>query len=480
MNLSKRTITSASWNIVVNITIFIVVIIRQIILARILDFEVFGIYAFTSSIVIFSLAFPNFGMAPALLNKVSGSEDSDQLAAVYFTLKALFIVAWAIVMVGGGVFFLDRDYILAFVVLVIANGLSEIFSQTSRLMLISQVTVRRLVLLRLISVLLSLVVSTILALNGVGIWTLLSNDILLAIVMIVGLSIWNPVWKPKILWVKEKVHYFLDMGRKNLLAEILSNSLDRLDDIWTGIFLGEVQMAFYSKAYNYANLPRRFLADPLMSVIRGNYSELRDDRQGLSRSFFFFVSFLIRTGFFIGGILFIIAPEFIEIVLGERWLPMLSTYQLMLVFTLIDPIKYAIGYIFIVNEKPEVIVRARIIQLGVMLVGLFILGNLYGIIGVAVAVDSMLLVGLVHQLVLVRELVDYSIKDLFLAPILSFISGLGLYYLISNWVKPESIFVIGGMKILLFSLGFLLLFLLQEYKTIRDEYLPLVKRAFRG
>jgi len=114
-----------------------------------------------------------------------------------------------------------------------------------------------------------------------------------------------------------------------------------------------------------------------------------------------------------------------------------------------------------------------------MIIGLFALGTSYGIAGVAIAVDIMVIVGLAQQLWLVKKFVDYSLKDLFLTPLISLGGGIGLYLLISNWIIPGSDIAHGFLKIGAFSLGYLVLFLSLEYQLIKNVYIPMVKSAFR-
>ena len=478
MNLVKRSITSASWNYSVNFIQFGITFVRQVILARLLDIEVFGIYAFISSIVFLTIMFPNFGMGSALLNRVPETEDLDQSASVHFTLKTIFTSIWVIILISWGKIFFEDQYLLPLVVIVLARGANELI-QTPRILLFRSVNTRRIAVIRLITTIGSFGITIILAMQGAGIWTLLSIDILVTLIMFIGLYIWNPVWKPRFSWTKDIVRYMLDFGWKNFFAGLLSRGLDRVDDIWTGFFLGELPLGLYSKAFSFATMPKNLLGKPLTDIIRGSYAELKGDRKRLSKSFFIFNSVLIRSGFFVGGVLYLVAPEFISVVLGEKWMPMLTAFQLMLVFTLIDPVKLSIGNIFISVGKPEIIGKARLIQLIVMIIGLFALGTSYGIAGVAIAVDIMVIVGLAQQLWLVKKFVDYSLKDLFLTPLISLGGGIGLYLLISNWIIPGSDIANGFLKIGVFSLGYLVLFLSLEYQLIRNVYLPLVRSGFK-
>lgn len=210
------------------------------------------------------------------------------------------------------------------------------------------------------------------------------------------------------------------------MSGLLLRALDRVDDLWTGTFLGERPMGFYSRAYAFATYPRSFLAEAVNKVAGGAYAELKSDRKALSRAFFRSNAFLVRTGFLVGGLLFLIAPELVRIVLGSKWLPMLEAFRLMLVYTLLDPVKITVGNLFVAVGAPERVVRTRLVQLAVLVIGLLTMGPRWGIAGVALAVDIMLMTGMGVLLWQAREYVDFSLRRLFGVPAVGLIVGLGL------------------------------------------------------
>jgi O-antigen/teichoic acid export membrane protein len=206
------------------------------------------------------------------------------------------------------------------------------------------------------------------------------------------------------------------------------DALDKVDELWTKTFLGSVPLGLYSKAYSFALYPGYIVASPVNKVAMGIYAEVAQDRKRLSSAFFQTNALLIRTGFFLVGLLFLVAPEFIRVVLGERWMPMLNAFRLMLPFTLFDPMKKTMANLFVAVGKPEIIVKIRTYQLIVMITGLFVLGNLFGIEGVALAVDIMMLVGVGLILHNSKNYIDYSLKSLFLNPFLCMLAGLLVGY----------------------------------------------------
>jgi O-antigen/teichoic acid export membrane protein len=187
-----------------------------------------------------------------------------------------------------------------------------------------------------------------------------------------------------------------------------------------------VSLGLYSRAYRFATYPRIILASPINLVAGGTYAELKGNRLRLSQAFFRANAFLIRSGFFVAGLLALVAPEFIRLGLGSKWMPMLDTFRLMLVFTLLDPIKVTVASLFVAVGRPEKVVQARFVQLVVLVVGLFLLGPPMGITGVALVVDGMLVVGIALLLWQARAYVNYSPFKLFGVPLVGLSMGLVL------------------------------------------------------
>jgi O-antigen/teichoic acid export membrane protein len=263
----------------------------------------------------------------------------------------------------------------------------------------------------------------------------------------------RPVWRPRLGWSRELVRYFIGFGSKVFGTALLREALDRVDDIWTGVALGERALGFYDKAFSFATYPRQVLSAPLAEVVVGAYAQLRDDRLRLSQTFSRVNVLMVRANFWMAAMLWLIAPEFIRVALGARWLPMLDAFRLMLVYTLFDPIKSIIAAVLINSGAPERVIRARVVQLVVMVAGLVTLGPRLGIAGVALAVDVMLVVGMVILYAEARGFVDFSLGRIYATPALAM--GVGLAAVYAALALPGvsgSDWHTGPVKIVVFSL----------------------------
>jgi O-antigen/teichoic acid export membrane protein len=242
-----------------------------------------------------------------------------------------------------------------------------------------------------------------------------------------------------------------------------------VDDIWTGAVLGDQALGFYDKAYGFATYPRHVLTAPLEQVVAGTYAQLRDDRPRLSQTFAWVNMLMARANFWVAALIWLVAPEFIRLALGAKWLPMLVAFRLMLVYTLFDPVKGMIAGLLHISGAPERVIRTRLIQLAVLIIGLVTLGPWLGIAGVALAVNVMLVVGIVIFYAEARRFVDFSLKRIYGAPTLTLGIGIMVVY------GALALFKVAGsdwhtcmVKVFVFSLVYAGAILLSERKQIPE------------
>ncbi len=480
MGLARRSIESSIYNVVSHGLQIVILFFRSILLARLLLPETFGVYTFAQAIITTTLTFPVFGLGASYINRCPETEDPNA-PAVYFTLISAFSLIWAIALILFGAFFLRGERRSVLWALAAITLLAQIAAPAETI-LSRQVRFGRLALLYLLTALLTSAASLWLAWRGAGVWSLVSVDLVSALILIVGLYLIRPVWQPRLVLVPHIVRYYLRLGSRTLLADLLVTALDRLDDLWTGRFLGDAALGFYSRAYTFANYPRRVLASPLNAVTLSSYAEVKHDRPRLSQAFSLANSLIIRAGFLFAGVLLLIAPEFTRWVLGAKWLPMLSAFRLMIAYTMLDPIRYTVGFLFTAAGRPELLVRVRLAQLAVLVLGLATLGPGFGIAGVALAATLMVVAGTVLSLWQARAFVDFGVLKLFAAPTIALAAGILIAYggagLRSAPASLISDVVNALVKALAFVLCYALIMLLLERREMA-AVARLVQQALR-
>jgi O-antigen/teichoic acid export membrane protein len=465
MSIAQRSVRSSMYTIIGSGINTIISFFRSIILARLIAPEVFGVYTFTTSFIMVTASIPIFGMSSALLHHAPESEGEEALR-VHFTISLIFNTVWAAVLAIIGAFVFPHEY-LWLLWIFLATQFVDNLVVTSRTILIRNVTFKRIAIIDTLNIILPSISAMLFAWKGYGIIGLISTDVVAAIVVIFGFLLIRPPWKVHFGWSPSIARYFLNFGYRTFLGNLVRQGLDNLDNLWTGQFLGTAPLGFYSRAYTFSTYPRKVLANPINSVASGTYAELKENKKQLSQAFFRANALLIRTGFLMAGLLALIAPEFINLVIGKQWLPMLVAFRLMLLFTLLDPIRSTLANLFIAVGKPEKILWTRLAQLGVLIAGLFVFGKTWGIAGVAIAVNLMLLTGIVILLWKARSYVDFSIVRLFGAPSLALLIGLSLGRLAINIPGiMGSYWRTGVVKAIVFCLLYTLVILILEHNEL--------------
>lgn len=472
----SRSITSVRWTMLGNGVFILLGAIQTILLARLLPVDVFGVYALANSIIWLTGMIANMGMGGAFIHRADETADEDRAAAVMFSLKCIYTAVWALVLLGATwLFSTDALFRLAMTVLTLANMIRHL-TQVPNTLLVRRIQHKRLALIQMSNSVLTFICAVGLALAGADLWALLISGVVTAVVYTVGLFLWKPVWKPYFAWDADIRRYYWSFGLRNMVARVLLYALDKLDDIWTGWLLGDMALGFYSQAYTFATYPRLVLAESIKTVIAGTYADLKGQRQKLADAFTLSNGLIVRFGFLLAGGLALVAPEFIRLLLGEKWLPMLDTFRLMLLFTMLDPIRESTANLFIAVGRPETIVQTRLIQLGVMVVGLLVLAPPFGIQGVALSVVAMLFVGIVHMLRLAAEEIDYSLRAIFLTPLLALTGSLAAGYLLTPALPLSSVWAVFLAKGLIFTLVYGSIWVLLERDKLRLYSRVLLRR----
>jgi O-antigen/teichoic acid export membrane protein len=466
MSLATRSINSARWNVAVSTLQVVIGVVRFVMLSRLLDVDLFGVYAFATAVVGISILVIELGLNEAFLHRHATTENEQQALSVLFALRLTLTVLWLGGMLLWAFNFTSGESHLAFVVIILAHAVNHPLMHTAMALLTRRVVHRRLALRQLVSTFVGTVVSLWLAWQGAGLWALLATDIVNAVATVVVLYGWRPVWIPRLQWIPDTVRYYLSFGGRSFLATFILRTMDEIDDIWIYYNLGKDPLGLYARAYQFAIYPRQILAVPLSSVADGTYSALKGNRAKLSETFVRTNSLIIRSGFLLAGTLAITAPELVPVLLDAKFAPMVLTFQLMLIFALLDPLRSTIANLFMAVGQPERVIRARVVQFVVLVVGLLTLGPLWGIEGVAVAVDSMLFVGIAILLWQARNVVDYSLVRLFGIPLLGLLLGVAVAYGGLQVAGAGAWWWTGGIKLVLFSSVYVGLLLLFEYREL--------------
>jgi len=253
------------------------------------------------------------------------------------------------------------------------------------------------------------VVAPLLAWYGWGVWALVAEQISGFLARAVMAWLVFRRWVPRWGWDGPTARWFWEYGKPTWGSNNLSFLATRFDDFWIGTALGGTRLGFYSRAYAFAHYPRRVVVNPLIDVLSPVFAHLQADRTRLSQAFYRTTYVIVRSGFLVTGLFALVMPEFIHVVIGDQWRPMLFTFRLMLIYTLLDALYVTAMNLLFAVGRPRHAQRAVAARTAVFIPGVMLGAYLWDIDGVALATDVMAVASGILLCRYVWEVVDFSL-----------------------------------------------------------------------
>ncbi len=256
----------------------------------------------------------------------------------------------------------------------------------------------------------NLAVSLVLALLGFGVWSLVIGNVSAGVVAVVVVWWLSPdrVWLKPVPWDWTVVKQLLGYGSQSTASGAVRFFAWNWDDWLVGRRLGTDALGFYNKAFSFTNLMiQQFGLNVVGGVFFPAYATLKENTARLQRAYLKSVQMVSTLVFPIGLGLLVTAPVLVPVLLGQKWNPMIETFQIFSILVLTRPISANTSSVFQAVGKPIYNMYAAIV-LSVVMVPTALLLVPYGIAGVAVAVLLADIAGLLFNLIQVNRVLPGS------------------------------------------------------------------------
>ncbi|MBN2777437.1 MAG: lipopolysaccharide biosynthesis protein [Bacteroidales bacterium] len=314
--------------------------ILSIILARLLFPEEFGLLAMISIFIAIAEVFINSGLGAAIIRKKDATPQ-DCSTVFYFNIavSALFyvILFFSAPLVSA---FFNEPILVNLTRLISIVFILNAFGVVQNALLAKELNFKKIKLIELSSLAISVLPTIYLAYHGYGVYSLVAQRLVQSFFKSMFLWVFSK-WKPRDGFSVKSFKSLFAFGSKILLTGIFNIIFTNIDSILIGkIFLAQ-QLGFYSKAKATKDLPVNTLSNILTLPVYSIMAKIHDDHEALRRlnikfyKVFSFVFFPIVFG------LIAVAEPLIITMYTEKWafsIPMLR----ILAFTAIP---FLLGYI---------------------------------------------------------------------------------------------------------------------------------------
>jgi PST family polysaccharide transporter len=318
--LLGESLTGVFWTAVENGGKEVISSVFHIVLAQLLLPKHFGLIAMAFIAMSFINRLQDQGFASAIIQR--DQLEREHLDTGFWTVLglgfALSIVGWFVAPLLAW-FFGEPQLTDVFRVMVLAVPLSSANNIPDAL-LRRQMRFKVLSARSLFAQLVAGIVAIGLALDGWGVWALVSKTIIHAVVA--ALVLWPAAdWWPRFWVSKRHLDDLFSFGINITGSKIMNFANRQADDLVIGYFLGSAALGYYSVAYELIRGLEKLLSGTMTSVAFPAFSRLQFEPERLGAAFIGGIRATALFAFPIFMLLMALAPELIPFIFGEQWQP---------------------------------------------------------------------------------------------------------------------------------------------------------------
>lgn len=299
----------------------------QILLARLLAPEVFGIVAILVVFTSLMDSIAQSGLGSSLIQKSDADDDSFS-TALWLSL-ALAVALYGILFVTApfiSSFYQMGDmsaYLRVLGLMVLFNS----FNSIQRSYLQRSLDFKTLFKANFAALLLSGLIGVGLAFFGFGVWALVGQYLAQSVCGCLALLVFVP-WRPRFVFRGNEAKGLFRYGWKICVTGLLSTLYNGISELVIGKSCGSTALGYYSQGRKYPNLAIGVITTALSNVLFPAFARLKDDVNGLRGS----MKVILAVGTFVIApvslMLCVIAHPLVLLLLTDKWLPSVLIFQL--------------------------------------------------------------------------------------------------------------------------------------------------------
>jgi len=358
--------------------------IANIILARLLFPEDFGIFAMAVSISSFIQILGNMGITSFLIYT---QEDIKECADASFWMSltvglAMFLLQSAIAPFVAG--FYKTQMVTKLMTVSALGYVMSPFVNIHIALLRKNLEFKKQNLLEIVSALLAMTISVIFALNGFRVWSFVLADILsrpLMIYLYWKYCSWRPSFDLRLAYWKKVFGY----GKHILGMGIFEELKNQSGNIVVGRLIGAKMLGFYSFAFQKVAFPLTEIAFLVGMIFQPAFSKLEKSNTEFKDLFFKSNRLVAILVYPIVLGLVAVAHEFIGVFYGSKWLFSVPILKIMLGGIFAQALAYIPWFACIAIGRPDIPFKFTVIVGLINIIIMYFATKYFGITGAASA-----------------------------------------------------------------------------------------------
>lgn len=480
-SLKKKTISGLLWSFGDMIGNQGVQFIIQIILARLLAPEDFGLIGMILVFVALSNSLVDSGFTQALIRDQK-ADQTDYSTVFYFNL-AVSIVIYVLLFLSAPLIstFFEQPQLTSIVRVLALGIIINAFSIIPRAMFTKEVDFKVQAKVNMAASLLSGAIAVAMALLGFGVWSLVVRMLALNGIQALLLTFYRR-WKPSLVFSTVSFKRLFGFGWKLLVSGLIDTAYNNVYYLIIGKQYSARSLGYYTNAAKFSDVATQTLTATIQRVTYPVLSGIQDQEKRLKKSF---KKVIKLAGFLIFPVMIgvaAVAEPLIHLIFGEKWMTMVPYFQLLCIAGMLYPIHALNLNILQVKGRSDLFLYLEIIKTIIpTILIIVVIWNGWGIEALVATVVLDSYISLFINMYFSGREISYSTREQIqdLLPIYAISLGMGAVVYGVGQLLPVSELLTLALQIgtgVALYIGICRLLKIEEFDTVYELLVPVIKK----
>ena len=354
----------------------------QLVLARLLAPDVFGLLGMALVFVGIGQLLADFGIGSAI---VQSRDLGGKVLSTCFWLNLSVGVVLTIVVLAAaplvGAFY-GRTDLTPLVAVLSLNLLLSALQTVPTGLLYRDMRFADIARAQVLGTLGAAAVAISMASTGFGVWALVAQPLFGTSIML--FVMWRATgWLPKLEFCYGEARPLMRFSLALLGTNLVGYGHRNVDGLLIGRFLGAGPLGVYSMAIQIMLFPLQQVSSVIVRVLFPMLAQVQDDVPRLRSAYLKAVATIVFITFPLMGGLFVLADDFVRVVFGPSWAEMAPILKVLSWVGMMQSVGTTMGSIYLAVGRTDIALRVTLVVAPVLIVGLAA-GLPWGIQGVAI------------------------------------------------------------------------------------------------
>jgi len=449
LSLKKQVLSGIVWTFAQQAGVQIINFGVQIVLARLLMPEMFGLIAMINVFIAIGKLLMDGGMTTSLIR--TNNPDNLDYSTVFSTNILVSLVFYILIFFGApyiSIFYeqpILTDLIRVFALSFIINA----FVAVHVAKLTKEMNFKKQMTIQIPSTLIGGTTGITMAYLGYGVWSLVWLNLSQALALSIQYWFFSG-WRPGFKIDKSKWKYHFNFGYKMTLSGLLDRIYNNAYNIIIGKFFAPAQVGFFTQAETMRLFPVGQISSVIGKVTYPLFANIKTDVE-LKIAYKKTMKLVLCIVIPMMLILILVAEDFFLLLFGEKWLPSVPYFQILSIASIVRPISTYNLNILKVKGRSDLFLKVEVIKkiFGVIAIAVALpFGVMAMVISLTVVSYAFVLTNMIASGRLINYNVGEQLKDISLLYLFGILISTGVYFIFplfkvdSNFLNIINVFIL--------------------------------------